>query len=208
MTADKEKKWRFETGISIVSLLISIGTLAFTLVFNLSPGKTQPYKPSGFAIIRGVDWFESDHIVIPFEWENSGGRSVIIRHPKLILHEIDSNGNETGETITFYLAGEYQDISSASFIERYSVIRSFIIQPHTITLKTLLFHIENWWDDKGSTFSFHFTGGSIYKAYVSYEVNLDPKEPIYLFDLNVYGSTDKLMQDRTKGYWWDFWTID
>jgi hypothetical protein len=208
MKTDKEAKWKIETSISIISLIISIGALAFTMYFNLAPGKVQAIKPSGFAIIRGIDWFASDHIVIPLEWQNSGGRSMLIRHPKLILHKIDENGNETGEILKYYLAGEYQDISSTSFKEKYSTKRSFILEPHTMALKTLAFHVENWWDDKGSTYSFRFTGGSKYKVYIAYEINLDPEITIYLCDMNIYGSTDNLNQDRSKGYYWDFWTID
>jgi hypothetical protein len=209
MKTDQETKWKIETVISLFSFLISIGALAFTIYFNLVPGTVQPFKPSGFTIIRGIDPFPSDHIVLPLEWQNSGGRSALIRHPRLILHEIDNNGKETGNNpIIFYLAGDYQDISATAFTVKYNTKSSFIIDPHTITQKTLVFHINNWWDDKGSTYSFRFVGGTKYKANIAYEINSDPETIIYLCNLYIYESTDNLNQDRDKGYWWDYWTLD
>lgn len=207
-TPDGGKGWRVETAISILSLLVSFGALLFTLIYNLSPGAIQPLKPSGYAIIRGIGWFPSDHLVIPIEWVNDGGRPALIRHPRLILRELDDEGKETGKEYRFFLTGEYPDISSNAFKEEYSVKRSFTLEPHSVSLRVLVFHIENWWDDKGDLFNFKFKSGQTFRVYIVYQRDLEAEREVFLFDMPVYGCVDNLDCDRTKGYWWDFWAVE
>jgi hypothetical protein len=203
---EKRKRWRIETIISVFALLVSCGTLAFTFTYNLFPGRVQPFSPSGYVIIRGVDPFPSDHLVLPIEWENGGGRSVLIRHPRLILRELDSDGNEVGVEYTFFLAGEYPDISSTSFREGYSIKRSFILEPHSVALKMLVFHIEDWWDEQGDLYNFRFTGDQNFQVYIEFQRNLEALSVTALFDMSVYPSADGL--DHSTTYWWDFWSVD
>ncbi len=204
----EERKWRIETTISIVSLLVSIGALFFTVLYNLSPGTVQPYKPTGYGIIRGLDPFPSDHLVVPLEWENEGGRTVLIRYPRLILRELNSEGKETGKEYRYFLAGEYQDISSASFREPYSVKRSFTLDPHSLSLRVLVFHVENWWDEKDDRYNFKFVSTRSFRVYIDYQKNFEQQPTRVLFEMPVFGSADRLNPDRANGYWWDFWAME
>jgi hypothetical protein len=208
-----KKEWRVKDTISvlalIVSLFVSFGALAFTLWFNLSPGNVQPLKPSGYSIIRGIDSFPSDHIVLPLEWGNTGGRPVLVRHPYLVLHELGPDGKETGNKYRFFLAGEYPDISYNSFAERYRIKQSFILDPHSISLKVLVFHIEGWWNESKSNdlYKFRFTGGKNYRVYIGYQKNLDEQPKVELFEMLIFGTVDNLHRNGTKGYWWDFFPL-
>lgn len=205
-----KKKWRVELVISAIALIVSIGALAFPLWFNLSSGNVQPFKPSGYSIIREIDSFPSDHIALPIEWENTGGRSVLVRHPYLVLRELGPDGKETGNEYRFFLAGEYPDISCNSFAERYSIKQSFILDPHSVSLKVLVFHIEGWWNESKSNdlYKFRFTGGDNYRVYIGYQKKLDDQPEVELFEMPIFGSVDRLDRNGTEGYWWDFWPLE
>lgn len=63
-------------GVSIVAALFTGGLYAIaycSYVYNTSPGEIHPLEPSGYAIVREIPPHPSDHIVIPLEWENTGG---------------------------------------------------------------------------------------------------------------------------------------
>jgi len=203
-----KKKSPFEVAYPVLVLLAAFGALAFTLWFNLSPGNVQPLKPSGYSIIREIDSFPSDHIALPIEWENSGGRPVLIRHPYLVLRELGPDGKETGNEYRFFLAGEFSDISSDSFAERHSIKQSFVIDPHSISLKVLVFHIESWWNESNDLYDFKFHGGERYRVYSGFQRNLDVQPEVALFEMPIFGSVDKLDRNGTEGYWWDFWPLE
>ena len=85
----------------VIALIVSIASLGFTYWYNTSPGDVHPLNPSGYSIIRGIRPHPSDHILLPLEWENTGGRQELVRQPYLVLRE-----RETGNNYTFSLAGE------------------------------------------------------------------------------------------------------
>ena len=202
-----KKKSPFEVAYPVLVLLAAFGALAFTLWFNLSPGNVQPLKPSGYSIIREIDSFPSDHIALSLEWENTGGRPVLIRHPYLVLRELGPDGKETGNEYRFFLAGEFPDISSDSFAERYSIKQSFVIDPHSISLKVLVFHIESWWNESNDLYDFKFHGGERNRVYIGFQRNLDVQPEVALFEMPIFGSVDKLDRNGTEG-WWDFWPLE
>ena len=197
-----KKRWRIRVFISVLVLLVSLGVLLFTLWFNLSPGNVQPLKPSGYCIIRELDSFPSDHIVLPLEWENTGGRPVLVRKPYLVLCELDPDEKETGNKYRFILAGEYPDTSYNSFAERYSIKKSFVLDPHLISLKVLVFHIEGRWDKSNDLYKFRFAGGSEYRVYIGYQKNLDVQPEVELFKMPIYLDVDRLDRNGIEGYWW------
>jgi hypothetical protein len=205
-----KKEGRVEVAISVFALIVSFGALAFTLWFNLSPGNVRALKPSGYCIIREIDSFPSDHIVLPLEWENTGGRLALVRHPYLVLRELGPDGKETGNKYHFFLAGDYPDVSSNSFAERYSIKQSFILDPHSISPKVLVFHIENWWNESKSNdlYKFRFTGGVNYRVYIGFQRNLDEQPEVELFEMPIFASVDRLDRNGTEGYWWDFWPVE
>jgi len=115
-----------------------------------------------------------------------------------------------GILIIFFLAGEYPDISSNSFAELYNIEESFILAPHSLSCKVLVFHIENWWDESNELYyKFKFTGGKKYQVYIGFETNLNEQsEEVKLFKMTTFGSVDRLDRKGADGYWWDFWSIE
>ncbi|MBE9594605.1 MAG: hypothetical protein IMF19_14130, partial [Proteobacteria bacterium] len=66
-------------GVSILALLCT--PVVFDYIF---PGEVRPLPPSGFFVVRGIYEYNSDHIVFPIDWENTGAKATLIMHPKLI----------------------------------------------------------------------------------------------------------------------------
>jgi hypothetical protein len=145
--------------VAFAALAVSFVSLAFTLYWHSPFGEIRPLEPSGYAVIRGMSMeqgigrFPSDHLVFPMQWKNTSGRPAIIQQPTLILHEI-SEGEETGTVLTFTLAGEYTNISTESFSKRYVHKNSFLIDPHSVSLNTLVFHHKYFWRDDNADFRF------------------------------------------------------
>jgi len=205
-----DKKWRVESIVSVIALIVSIGALAvaaLSLWHDISPGEVTPLKPSGYAIIRGFDPFPSDHLVLPLEWQNSSGKSVLVRHPYLVLRKLDSNDKETGTSYRFTMEGEFSEISTRAFSDSHVMARSFALDPRSLSLKVLIFHLEKWWDDTDSLYDFRFKAGESYRVYIGFETNLTEQPETALFDLDIYGYADQLVF-RGEGNWWDFWTLE
>lgn len=204
------RKLRTESILPIVALVISILALCiaiFLLVRDISPGKVAPLEPSGYAIVRGFAPIPSDHLVLPLEWQNSGGKSVLVRNPHLILRELDSDDEETGTSYRFTMEGEFPEISSKAFSGPHSIARSFILDPHSLSLKVQIFHIENWWDEEGNLYDFRFKSGERYRVYVGFEKNLTPQSEEALFDLQIPEGAGKLVF-RGEGDRWGFWPVE
>ena len=176
--------------ISALALTASIASLVFTLWYQLCGPRVTLYEPTGYAIIRGLYSFPSDHIVLPLEWENSGGQTAVVRHPYLKLHNVQS-----GQDLIFGLAGEYAEISTEVFKDRYGykIKRSFLLEPHAVSLRVLVFHISDWWDDKNENYDFRFLGGDCCDVSIGYQVNQEPPVEFSLFEMPIFGSANRLV---------------
>ena len=208
MNESNEPVWNkigmfFTIGLSIAALAIS----CCSYMYVTSPGEVQPHKPSGYGFIRGIHPFPSDHIVLPIEWENTGGRAVTVRHSYLVLRELGPDDNETETEYCFLLAGEYPDISTNSFDEFYSIKDSLILDPHSITHKNLVFHIKDLWNESNNaTHRFEFTSGVNYSVYFGYKKNLVWQQPVdkWFDKMEIYGAVDDLKSDRSEGHYWEY----
>jgi len=161
------------------------------------------HEPTGYSISRGLFSFPSDHLIVPIEFENSGGKNAIIRFPTLKLYNVMD-----GEEHIFYLAGELDGISTKSFQNRYGyeLKNSFIIEPHSITLKNLVFHIKDWWDENAKNHEFKFESQECYIAKISYQVNQEPPVENHLAEIPIFESADRLKSG--SDYWWDYWPLN
>ena len=180
-------------GVSIVALLFT------PVVFDhLFPGEVRPFNPSGYSIIRGIDPHPSDHILLPIEWENTGGRHEVVRQPYLVLRE-----RETGNKYRFPLAGEYPDISNNSLVDGgYIIKESFILDPHSISPKVLVFHVYNWWNKSHEYYNFRFTEGENYNVSIGFQRKLDKQPEKLLFVLPIRSDVDRL-----DSWQWEYWPI-
>lgn len=216
---------------SIIALIISFGSLIFTLYWTSPIGKVEPLEPASYAIIRGmgivqgIGPFPSDHLVFPMEWKNTSGRPVIIKNLKLTLYKLDrdSKASETG--LTFTLAGEYPDVSTESFSKRYSHKNSFLVEPHSVSLNTLVFHVENYWKENSD---FRFNPYDEYRLRIGYTKDSGlgvvlqsllratrsyadgEKDKILAKRFKIHGSVDNLSFDDLSfededDPWWGYW---
>jgi hypothetical protein len=214
--------------IALCALLVSLATLAFTLYWNSPIGDVAPLEPAGYAVIRGlvveqgIGSFPSDHLVLPMQWKNTSGRPTIIQRPELILRKV--GGVVDCETeLTFTLAGAYPDISTESFSRRYSHNNSFLVEPHSVSLNTLVFHIKSFWEEEGSHFRFDSTDefrvhiryvknsglGNIAKKVLKSYADGERTE-LLANSLKMHGSLDNLKPRDDTGRketdpWWDYW---
>lgn len=220
--------------IALFALIVSFSSFLFTWYLNSAIGEVRPLHPSGYAVIRGmsseqgIGRFPSDHLVLPMQWKNASGRPTVIQQPELILHEI-RDGEETGTQHIFTLAGEYPDISTQSFSKRYSHKNSFLVDKHSVSLNTLVFHHKYFWD-KNRTRSkdgidFRFKAYDEYRVRIKYKKNSGlgtlsqtilssyadgEKTEMLAKSLKQHGSVSnlKLKDDPTRGDnepWWDYW---
>ena len=208
----KVKLTRKDIFMTVTMLLAIIG--AGPVLWDLiSPREVCPIPPSGYSIIRGMESlsFPSDHIVLPIDWEYTGGTPAVITHPYLVFREIDDNGNETGTVYNFSMAGVYPDISPYSFEKRYIIKESFILDPHAITSTVIVFHIEPWWDPENDFYyNFRFKKGQKYSVYINFKKDLKPiPEDILIIEyLYIPDRVDDLRYDRGWGDWWDWFRIE
>lgn len=219
---------KFTDYVSAIALIVSLITFLFTWYRTSPIGAVSPLEPSGFAVIRGVETeqgigpFPSDHLVLPMQWKNTSGRPTVVQRPELHLYKIH-DGRKTSEKLVFTLAGEYPDISTGSFSERYIHKNSFSIAPHSVSLVTQIFHHKEFWNT-GRTFTFNV--GDEHEVVVKYRRNsglgsllqrvlpasfIDgERTEVLIKSLKQHGSLNhlKLRSDPSRGKddpWWDYW---
>ena len=183
--------------IMAVTLILAIIGAAPILWDWISPGEVRPIQPSGYGIIREIDPHPSDHILLPLEWENTGRRHELVRQPYLVLREI-----ETGTKYRFPLAGEYPDISQNSLGKGYIIKESLILDPHSISPKVLVFHVDNFWNKSHEDYNFRFTEGENYNVSIGFQRKLDKQPEVVLFDMPIRSDIDIL--DSAE---WEYWPI-
>lgn len=192
-------KWWNESNIAGLALFVSVISLLFSIYTFFRPGILRPIPPSGYALIRGIGPSPSDHLVLPFDWENTSGKTTLVRRVALTLVKIDTNGKETTDKLQYYLAGEYKDISYETFLNYYVPKNSFSVEPDTIASRALVFHIDNWWDDKSANFTHRFTRGEKYNAYLSYQQDNHPQKTMSPFLIEIYSEADSMTTARDNG---------
>ena len=199
--------------LSIIAIVVSIFALVVSIWGPINdiiiPGDTIPLTPAGFSIVRGSPnfVFPSDHIVLPLEWYNSWKeKTEIISLPYLVLRKLGSN-----ETHIFFLAGEYPDISAKSFKESYTIERTFIFPPSTLSKRTLVFRIEKWWDHASMNYEFKFKPRDKYDVSIGFQQWDNGKfiqhPEVPLFTMPILDTVGNLSYSRDK-YWWDTFDLN
>src|SRR5665648_73632 len=129
--------------LSFISVVIAIISIIIVYEWKYGEGEIKLLKPSGYFIVRGVNYYKhpSDHLVLPIEWLNSGGKDVVISNISVKL--IDKNSNL--KKYSFGLAGQYSD-SFFNNYGAYEIRKNIILKPHSISPTMLIFHIDGWWN--------------------------------------------------------------
>ena len=201
--------------IMAVTMILAIIGAAPVLWNWISSGEVRPLPPSGFFVVRGIYVHNSDHIVFPIDWENTGAKATLIMHPKLILRELEDNCHETKNESIFPMAGEYQEVSDKIFREElYNVKESLIIAPRTITSTMMVFHVEDFWNYTNETsqnFSFFSEKkDKNYSVYLKFNRELEPiPEVVLIKHMNIPDYVDNLTYNNAKGWYnWDWFRIE
>ena len=135
----RENKW---TVLSVLAAFSALAVSVFTLLFTLSPwGKVHAIEPSSYAIIRqdtlgspGVT-ATTEHLVLPVEWKNDKGSSVLIRRLELTISELDGDGG----THDFVLVKEYPQLSGPAFKNDSDFRNSLTLESHSVSTRVLSF---------------------------------------------------------------------
>ncbi len=154
MEKDRLTRWRhFPT---VASIVISVIGLGITGLVNFTPfGSVKPRVPQSYAIIRGLGYDPSDHLVLPLVWESTNARPTIIRDLKLVITYTNPDG--TLREIEYPLWGAYPNLSPKtgqddSFLYKDAIL----VSPNATTQQYLVFHIANWWDIRSPNRKFRF----------------------------------------------------
>jgi hypothetical protein len=150
--------------IATAALVVSVFSLCVTLYRTSPIGAVEPVMPlTSYALVRGIDPggifgpYPSDHIVLPLEFSNNTGSPVLIKAPRLELDEI---GEPESKNVTFFLTGEYEDLSAELLGDVNSQPHNFapalVLAPHSVSQKILVFRVSGWTkDEKNYCFRFH-----------------------------------------------------
>ena len=179
--------------LGVLSTFLGIMSTVVTFYRTSSAGQVEAVEPlSGYAIVRGVDPtypgepdpkkglgvgpYPSDHMVLPVEWSNGTGSPVLIKNPRLVLHELGQNGDPTGDSLEFFLVGEFPEASITVFNnvneKPYDFTNSIVLEPHSVRQSVLVFRIRDW---AGANQCFRFHQGQRYQADLVY--NRIPQDP-------------------------------
>jgi hypothetical protein len=181
--------------LSILALVVSAASVFLSWYWNSPIGDVRPIEPSGYAIMRGLDpTFEgepgpreglgvgpypSDHIVLPLEWANNSGSSILVKEPVLLLHKLGPDGEPTGSVYRFFLVGEFPEMSAKVFndanTEPHTFKNSLIIEPHTVMQSVSVFRVAKWWGGQPNQ-CLRFIPGETYQMEIRYlRIPEDPK---------------------------------
>lgn len=194
--------------ITVATLLISIYGFDVASDKILHEALTTLAPPSGYTIVRGLDGFPSDHIIISVDWHNSWKQKrEIIRQPYLIM-------NNSSATYKFYFVGEFPQFSRRYFANEYNADLSrsgtFIIQPKSVSTHAIVFQIDNYWNNKSPNYKFRFVPGDTFRVCIGFEkwngTKFEPIQVIPYFITPIRGYVGELSRD--KGNAWDYYAFN
>jgi hypothetical protein len=201
----KESWWTIG---SVVVALLALAASAWALYITWAPsGEVQPIEPSSYAVLR-VDPLvgEVEHLVVPLEWKNDKGRSVLIRSPRLRVCKLGEADKckEDGEWHIFRLVRDYRDISGGAFAgERYNHKSSLVLKPHSISTNVLAFRFLSVGGEK-----FQFESNVEYRITIDYFQDTESRriEPRYLGNFCLKNRTaDMILSGNAQ---WNWWPVD
>lgn len=209
---------KFWWGLVISLFSLSLAGLSFIYAIIGTPGETSLFMPpDGYGVMRYnkyVFFRPSDHLIIPLRFINASGRDVHIRDIYLELNEInisEQGRNETGKKIVFWIAGEIEDLREDSMKRSYKIINSIDVSAKKTSYNLLLFHHQDWWNEKHPNYNLKFKPGEIYEVWINYKLYSmkfisgyccikQPRER--LFTMRANESLNYLSPDKNP---WDYW---
>ena len=189
--------------LSVIATLIAGTGLGYNLWLDRQAIVT--HAPSAFAVFRGFHPFPSDHLALPLDFENRGGRSVVMRHFRLVLEDSSSSSSP----VTFVLAGELDGLRSrgAGSPGPYRLTRSVTLPGRSVSHNVLLFHIEGWFEVENEQYrQFRFSTDSCYRASLYFQVNEATEDTLQVsFLLPMFGDIENLGDDGDRQ--WEFYSL-
>jgi hypothetical protein len=117
------------------------------------------------------------------EWENNTGTTILIRDPRLTFHELELDGEPTGDELRFYAVDRLPGLSSEVLQTMQSnpattgsvFPTSILVEPHSVAQSVLVFRVEGWF--KPPNQCFRFIPGQSYRVDIQY--TRFPEPPIW-----------------------------
>jgi len=193
----------FSLAISFLSVGIAYYSYSIVKEWKYGSGIFEPLKPSGYFVIRGVEFYKhpSDHLVLPIEWLNTGGKDVVVTNIKIELTSANNNSNK----ITFILAGQY-DNCLIKGDGAYEIRKNLIVKPHSVSPTVLIFHIERWWDKcDQEKYNFRFKPDEIYEVKILFnkDSNTELTTTCLFNKMKIFSSIQNLQLYGVP--FWDYW---
>jgi hypothetical protein len=185
-------------GLSIIAAVLS----GVTVLLTWAPwGEVSTIEPSSYAIIRrdtlgGPNWIaKSEHLVLPVEWKNRNGGSVIIRRLELSVSKVGGNG----ESHKFYLVKEYPVMSARAFTKDYDFRDSLTLDRHSVSTRVLSF--------RSADPRFRFASNTEYEVTLSFLLNSSTtrkEEPGWRFCTSDSSNAAMIHSGSVRWDWWLF----
>jgi len=163
--------------MSIIALTISCVAFAYQMGWI---GRVRFLSPPGYAVLRGLGAFPSDHVAVPIAWQNTTSRPILISKIRLQLSELTSQ-----KKYSLQMVGELSGMSD-------KVIGDFLLgdwialQPQSLSVHNIVFGLKNRWDVTDTNYQFHLlkdTGNGPLRAQIEYTQVDSSSTAVYSFVL-------------------------
>jgi hypothetical protein len=193
--------------VTTITLFASI--IGFNVISDvfIQGGLITLHPPSNYVIIRELEGFPSDHIIIPVDFYNSWrAKSEIIRQPYLIMR------NKTKE-IRFHFMGELPKYSRENFepegnkeLDRSG---TFIISPSSLSTHAMVFQVEGYANECGENYAFRFESNDSFQCGIGYE-RWNGKHFKNKYEASYFQITIPNLKDlsRQRNYFWDWYAFN
>lgn len=189
--------------IAVIGIIITMSGV----VYNC-PADVQSNEVVLFGFIRGYESFNrSDCLILGIIWDNPGGSSRVIENPTLKLEKLGKNSEIINEKY-FVMKGDFQDINDESINNGYDRKHAFIFEPHSKSIKYILFRPENYWDKAHEDYYFNFSGEEKYRVSIFYWQESEKKPIKFLFTMPIFKTVNNLNEFKTGNYSYDFFQIE
>jgi hypothetical protein len=229
----RQTAWsRWTTWLPMLFSAVSVVLAGLTFYVASNPwGRVSIVEePNGLGIVRGVRLnlgeslspaaHPADHVLVPLDWINNTGGTVLVQDPTLIFSKLDNNGALTGEQYRFHMIGKLSSLTpqavhsintGTATEESFTFATSVLIEPRSVAPSVAVFRPLTWGEEEPQ--HFRFQPGDRYRLEIEFERY--PKPPIWsrsrpsalvYEQVNIGSSVEQLRLYGEGGAWgWDYW---
>jgi hypothetical protein len=221
--------------ISLVSVLVTVAT--FYTVSNPWGSVGLADAPAGWVIVRGIAPilegesepgalrtrpYPSDHVVMPLEFVNNTGGTILIRDMVLVFSKLGTDGQPIGDQIRFFKVDKVPTISNEEIADLqknvstssrdFTSARDLQIEAHSVATTLGVYRVEGWLAPPNECF--RFIPGDVYE--VDLEFRRVPAPPFLqrgttsaplIERLTIQTTADFLSPYGEGGIGWDYFSL-